>query len=216
RFCRWLAAGMVLVLASFARAETPAPPEFAPEEVEFFEKRVRPILVTRCLECHSAKLDEPKGGLRLDTRAASLAGGETGPAVVPGKPKESLLVDAVNYGDLFQMPPKSKLPDEEVAVLTRWVEMGAPWPAAKEEKPTAVPAGFDLAARKASHWCWQPIADPPVPEVQRREWVKSSIDAFILAKLEAKGLAPNPPADKRVLLRRVYLDLVGLPPSVEA
>src|SRR5262245_66032226 len=96
--------------------------------LEFFEKQVRPLLAARCYECHSGKSVKLEGGLRLDSLAAALKGGETGPAVVPGKPKESLLVDAINYGELYQMPPKSKLPPEEIAVLTKWVEMGAPWP----------------------------------------------------------------------------------------
>src|SRR5437762_3551606 len=96
--------------------------------VEFFEKHVRPILVARCYECHSDKTAKPKGGLRLDSRAATLRGGDTGPAIVPGKPKESLLIDAINYGELYQMPPKSRLLADEIAALTKWVEIGAPWP----------------------------------------------------------------------------------------
>ena len=96
--------------------------------IEFFEKQVRPILVARCYECHSGTAKRLEGGLRLDSLAAAMKGGDTGPAVVPGKPKESLLVDAINYGELYQMPPKSRLPAEEIATLTKWVEMGAPWP----------------------------------------------------------------------------------------
>ena len=125
--------------------------------VEYFEKHVRPILVGRCYECHSAKAIKLQGGLRLDSREAALKGGDTGPAIVLGKPKQSLLVDAINYGELYQMPPKSKLPKPEIDVLTRWVEMGAPWP--EESAPVAgTKKRFDLEARKASHWCWQPIS----------------------------------------------------------
>ncbi|HZL87066.1 MAG TPA: PSD1 and planctomycete cytochrome C domain-containing protein [Pirellulaceae bacterium] len=188
------------------------------EGLEFFEKQVRPILATRCFGCHSGKLadgaTEPKGNLRLDSRAAALKGGDTGPALVPGKPKESLLVDAINYGDLYQMPPKSKLPAEEIAILTKWVEMGAPWP----KEGAAAAAGdkdFDLAKRKAEHWCWQPLQVANPPQVQNDDWIKQPLDRFILAKLEEKGLAPSPPADKRTLIRRVYFDLIGLPPTPE-
>ena len=207
---RWgLALVLLACLSGVVRAETP---EFDAVSLEFFEKHVRPILANRCYECHSEKLEEPKGGLKLDSRAATLAGGETGPGVVPGNLKESLVIDAVQYGDLFQMPPKTKLPAEEVATLVKWVEMGAPWP--REAAPTATAKkAFDLEARKASHWCWQPLKPQTPPAVQNTAWAKSPIDAFILAKLEAKGLSPNGPADKRVLIRRAYFDLIGLPPT---
>jgi hypothetical protein len=182
---------------------------------EFFEKQVRPILVARCFECHSGTAKRLEGGLRLDSLAAAMKGGGTGPAVVPGKPKESLLVDAINYGELYQMPPKTRLPAEEVATLTKWVEMGAPWP-----KDAVAAAGstseFDLAKRKASHWCWQPLTDPAVPKLRNpQSAIRNPIDAFVQAKLEAKGLSPAPPADPRTLIRRLYFDLIGLPPSVQ-
>lgn len=187
---------------------------------EYFEKQIRPILATRCYSCHSNKLadgaKEPKGNLRLDSRAAALKGGDTGPAVVPGKLKESLLVDAINYGDLYQMPPKSKLPAEEIAALTKWVEMGAPWPAGNS--PDSVGAAdkvFDLAARKAAHWCWQPVKVVAPPTVKNEAWIRQPLDRFILANLEEKGLEPSPPADKRTLIRRAYFDLIGLPPTPE-
>jgi hypothetical protein len=180
--------------------------------IEFFEQKVRPLLVQRCFECHSG--EDPKGSLRLDSKAGLLTGGDTGPAVVPGKPNESLLVDAVNYGQTYQMPPKSRLAADEVAVLTRWVELGVPWP---EE---AVKAGvdrknFDLPARRAAHWAWQPIGSPEPPPVSDAAWPLSPIDRFILARLEHAGLRPAPPAERPVLVRRLYFDLVGLPPSVD-
>ena len=119
-----------------------------PSDVEFFEKKVRPILITRCQGCHGA--DKQKGGLRLDARATVLAGGSTGPAVVPGNPKESLLVDAINYGETYQMPPKSKLPPEEIATLTEWVQRGAPWgvdgSCIRRNHP--LPPGFPVPSRK--------------------------------------------------------------------
>src|SRR5207248_2599119 len=155
------------------------------------------------------KAAKPKGGLRLDSRAAALKGGETGAAVVPGKPKESLLVDAINYGELYQMPPKAKLPAEEIAALTNWVEMGAPWP---NDPPEVARSGstseFNLAQRKAEHWCWQPIKPPASPAVKNEAWVCEPLDRFILAKLEEKGLAPAPATDERTLIRRASFDLI--------
>ncbi len=186
---------------------------------EFFEKRVRPILVSRCFICHSGKLadgaKEPKGNLRLDSREAALKGGDTGPAVVPGKLKESLLVDAINYGQLYQMPPKTKLPPEEIATLTKWVEIGAPWPKAAGEGVAAKEKVFDLAKRKAEHWCWQPVKIVAQPAVKNESWPRQPLDRFILTKLEEKGLAPSSPANKRTLIRRAFFDLIGLPPKPE-
>jgi hypothetical protein len=184
---------------------------------DFFEKQVRPILAARCFECHSQKAEKIKGGLRLDSQAAALKGGDTGPAVVPGKLKDSLLIDAVNYGELYQMPPKSRLPAEEIAILAKWVEMGAPWP---EEKGGAIAsrrvAEFDVAKRKAEHWCWQPIQRPTLPIVKDAAWPRDPIDRFILSKLESNGLKPSTEAQQRTLIRRAYFDLIGLPPSEDA
>jgi hypothetical protein len=185
--------------------------------LEFFEKQVRPILFARCYECHSGQSVKLQGGLRLDSLAAATKGGDTGPAVVPGKPQESLLVDAINYGELYQMPPKTRLPAEEVAVLTKWVEMGSPW--SKEPPATAAAIAtdaFDLDKRKAEHWCWQPITNPPVPKIRNPESrIQNPIDAFIQEKLQSKRLSPAPPADPRTLIRRLYFDLIGLPPSAK-
>ena len=187
---------------------------FDDASLEFFEKEVRPILVNRCFECHSGGARTPKGGLRLDSREAILKGGDTGVAVLLDDPAKSLLVSAINYGDLYQMPPKSKLPAGEIAVLTKWVGMGLPW-----SKETSSVAGtvkpFDLAARAAEHWCWKPVKDSDPPTIIQKDWPVSPVDRFILAKLESKGLSPAPPADPRALLRRVYFDLIGLPPSPE-
>jgi hypothetical protein len=185
-------------------------------QLEFFEKQVRPLLATRCYECHSGKSKKLQGGLRLDSLAAALKGGDTGPAVVRGKPKESLLVDAINYGELYQMPPKTKLPAEEIAILTKWVEMGAPWPKEDIAASATNSNAFDLAQRKAAHWCWQPITASVVPEIRNpQSAIRNPLDAFILARLQEKGLSPAPPADKRTLVRRAYFDLIGLPPSPE-
>jgi hypothetical protein len=195
----------IAALARPARADDPA-------AAEFFEKTVRPILVERCQGCHGPEAQ--KSGLRLDSRAAALAGGLSGPAVEPGKPDESLLVEAVNYGDFLQMPPKSKLPEAEIAALTKWIEMGAPWPGGDAGPAASGPAvePFDFAKR-AARWSFGPIARTDPPEVRDASWPLDPIDRFLLARLEAAGLAPAPDADRRVLARRVTFDLTGLPPS---
>ncbi|MEX2175050.1 MAG: PSD1 and planctomycete cytochrome C domain-containing protein [Pirellulaceae bacterium] len=207
---RWIAAGLVccgLLTASAAAADDAA-------GIEFFEKQVRPILVARCYECHGGQSKRLEGGLRLDSLAAAMKGGDTGPAVVPGKPDESLLVDAVNYGDLYQMPPKTRLPEGEVAALTKWVEMGAPWPQEEVNLAAGSPDAFNLAQRRAEHWCWQPLANPPVPTPRAPHSApRNPIDAFILAKLQESKLSPAPPADPRTLIRRASFDLIGLPPT---
>ncbi len=202
---------LIALLASFVFCPNSSAQEPDAAALEFFEKQVRPILISRCYECHDSKQKEPKGGLRVDSRASLLAGGETGPAIVPGKPKEGYFLDAINYGETYQMPPKGKLPAAEIATLTKWVEMGAPWP--KEEGPAALTKAFDLAQRKAEHWCWQPLKQPALPSVKNEAWIKQPLDKFILAKLETAGLSPALPADKRTLIRRVYFDLIGLPPT---
>ena len=206
---------LLLGAACVAAEPAPAEPAFDEASIEFFEKEVRPILTARCLECHGGGDGKkaPKGGLRMDARSELIKGGDTGAAIVPGKPGESLLVSAINYGDVYQMPPKSKLPAKEIATLTKWVERGAPWP--KEVAAVGKVKPFDLAARRDEHWCWHPIKDHAPPSVTDAAWPTTSVDRFILAKLEAKSLKPAPQADKLVLLRRIYFDLVGLPPSVE-
>ncbi len=195
----------------------PATDRVASEESrEFFEKQVRPILVARCFECHGPDVEKPEGKLRFNSREALVRGGETGPAIVPGT-KKGLLIDAINYGETYQMPPKSRLPPAEIAILTRWVEQGAsglehiPGRGADKEKSAA----FDLQRRKAEHWCWQPIQDRAPPAVKQADWPQQPLDRFVLAKLEAEQLAPAAPADRHALVRRVYFDLIGLPPTAD-
>jgi len=199
----------ILGATSFGSAQEPDP-----AALEQFEKKVRPILVGRCFKCHSSQAEKVKGGLRLDSLEAALKGGDTGPAIIPGRPEKSLLVEAIGYKNVdLQMPPKGRLSDAEVSEVSRWIAGGAPWP--KGEAPSAAPkkAAFNLADRKAAHWAWQPLQSVLVPAVKGTAWVKDPIDAFILAKLEEKGLAPAPAADRRALIRRVSFDLAGLPPS---
>ncbi|HEX4146778.1 MAG TPA: PSD1 and planctomycete cytochrome C domain-containing protein [Pirellulales bacterium] len=198
---------LALISAEIARADSPRA-----EGIEFFENEIRPLLARNCFECHGEN-EKPSGGVRLDSRAAILRGGESGPVVAPGKPDESLLIEAVRYRSV-EMPPKGKLPDEQVAKLVRWVEMGLPWPDG-DEKAAPVPRGasFEITAAQRQFWSFQPVVSYSPPPVRGADWPLSDIDRFILAGLEARQLAPNPPADKRTLLRRVTFDLTGLPPT---
>ncbi|GIX04474.1 MAG: hypothetical protein KatS3mg114_0343 [Planctomycetaceae bacterium] len=180
---------------------------------EFFEKEIRPLLVEKCHRCHGAQ--QQKGGLRLDAREFLLRGGDSGPAVVPGKPEESLLIEAVNYDPQgYQMPPTGKLSDEQIGKLTVWVQQGAFWPA-EGTQVSEHPQSDDLFQRQQQHWAFQPLMSPELPEVQHPEWCENPIDRFILARLEAEGLKPNPPAEPATLLRRVCVELTGLPPTPE-
>jgi hypothetical protein len=179
--------------------------------VTFFEQRIRPVLVKECYSCHSAESKEIKGGLRLDTREAVLAGGDTGPAVVPGKPEESPLVEAIRY-EGPEMPPKKKLPDAVVADFERWVRIGAPDPRAGIPAPTRAKTGIDVEARR-SFWAYQQPRRHDAPAVADTAWPRTDVDRFVLAALEAEGLKPAADADRATLARRVFFDLVGLPPT---
>jgi hypothetical protein len=182
-----------------------------PEGILFFEQKIRPLLVANCHECHSSA-HKKRGGLLLDSRVGLMRGGDTGAVVVPGKPGESRIIRAVRYTDPdLKMPQRGKLADQQIADLEAWVKMGAPWPDDKAPA-TVVAKAFDLRER-AKHWSLQPIQEPKVPAVRDRPWCVSPIDAFLLARLEAAGLRPSAPADKRTLIRRVTFDLTGLPPT---
>lgn len=191
--------------------------EPTPEQLEFFEKEIRPIFVEHCYKCHATDAEKIKGGLVLDSKWGWETGGDTGPALVPGKPDESLIIDAVRRSEelIDPMPPKSKLSDQQIAALEKWVEMGAPDPRPKVEAEGALVEEFDLQKRFEEHWSWRPVANPEPPSVKNASWPKSEIDKFVLAKIEAAGLKPAKPADKRTWLRRVYFDLIGLPPTRE-
>lgn len=189
------------------------------EELEFFERNVRPLLAEHCYACHSATAEKLQAGLRVDSRAALLKGGDSGEALVPGDIEKSLLIGSVRY-DSYEMPPKGKLPAEDIEVLEKWVAMGAPWPAGLESDPanpekSGGRPSFDLHQRKAEHWAWQPVQSPELPEVLNKSWPKTELDYFILAKLEESKLPHANPAEKSSLLRRLCFDLVGLPPSLE-
>jgi hypothetical protein len=184
-----------------------------PEAIAFFEREVRPLLVSRCYECHGPE-SKGEGGLKLDSRAAALRGGASGPAVVPGSPDDSLLIDAIRYGDVFQMPPQSKLPEDEIAIITKWVRQGAAWPG-DEALVRAADESDELTEEEKSFWAFLPPREPAVPAVHQADWPNSPLDHFILSRLEEQGLSPAAAADRRTLIRRATFDLTGLPPTPE-
>jgi cytochrome c553 len=184
--------------------------EFTPEQVQFFENKVRPVLTQNCTKCHGA--EKQKNGLRLDSRAAVLKVGEEGPVVEPGKPEASKLIKAVRHeAGVEAMPHKAdKLPDGDVAALTQWVAMGLPWPAESTPSPE----------KWRTHWAFQPVKTPPVPEPaalpqQFPAWLAEPMDRIILQKLTEAGLTPSAPAEKEVLIRRAYVTLLGYPPTFD-
>ncbi len=175
--------------------------------IEFFESRIRPVLATHCIACHGPKAQ--KGGLRLDSREALLRGGESGPVIVEGDPESSLLVDAVAYDAEPKMPPKAKLPADVLDDLKGWVKQGAPWP---EASPTTQEQEKAPSARS---WAFRALTNPSYPIVSDPKWSKTSVDWFVLKKLDEVGLKPSKPADRRTLIRRWSYTLTGLPPSPE-
>jgi len=185
----------------------------AQENVEFFEKRIRPVLVKHCYECHSAESDEIGGNLLLDTREGTLTGGDSGPAVVPEKAGESLLIEAIEYKS-FEMPPDGMLPGEVIADFKRWIELGAPDPRKGKAEPTKNESASN-GDEQEPLWSLAPIADADPPAVQDAAWPRTEIDRFILARLEQEGLQPAPDAEPITLLRRLTFDLTGLPPTIE-
>jgi len=204
-----------LVATSFLTASVSllAADEPSKEGLEFYEKNIRPILSEHCFECHSIEKSTTKGGLILDSREGMQKGGDDGPAVVPGNLGKSLLIRSVHYTDPeLAMPPKKKggkIADAKIALLEEWIKMGAPAPVGGTNKLTG------LSQKARDHWAFKPVQSPAVPEVKNAAWCKTPIDYFVLAKLEAAGLQPNPSADPESLLRRMFYDLIGLPPTAE-
>jgi hypothetical protein len=184
------------------------------EQIEFFEKRIRPLLVENCYECHSTEGKKIKGGLLLDSRAGVVKGGDTGPAIVPGAPEASLLIQAVQHIDAdLSMPPKKKLSPQQITDLVEWVKMGAPDPRT-QNTVAAVQSKSAIDWNKARQfWSFLPLASPPAPGVKQKRWPANDLDRFILARLEKEGLKPGGDAEKRVLIRRATYDLIGLPPT---
>jgi hypothetical protein len=179
---------------------------FTPNQLAFFESRIRPVLIEHCLECHSNN-DKQKGGLALTSRAALLRGGESGPAIVPGKPDASLLLEALKY-ESYEMPPTGKLPDRIIDEFAKWIAMGAPDPRAESESSKKTPEVIDATQL----WSFQPLKVVEPPQV---EGMSDPIDRFIRDRLRREGLEPAAPAPPQVLLRRIYLDLTGLPPTAD-
>ena len=200
-----------LPAAEQAPAAAPAPASPAAADIAFFEAQIRPLLSEKCYRCHSAEAKKLKGGLYVDSRAGLVTGGDTGPAIVPGDPERSLLIKAVRYTDPdLQMPPKERLAPEAVAALVAWVKRGAVDP---RSAPIPVSkTGVDVAAAR-SHWAYRPLIEPALPAVRDAQWAEQPIDRFILARIEAAGLKPAPPASRRTLCRRLSFDLTGLPPD---
>ena len=180
--------------------------------IDFFEKKIRPALSEHCYSCHSTDAKKQRGGLLLDTKAAVLKGGDTGPALVPHKPQESLLIKALRYGDPeLRMPPKGKLPDALIADFEKWVSLGAPDPRVATASKSA--HKYPTVEEGRNFWAFRPPQLGPTPKVKNAAWPNNDIDRFILATLEAKGLQPAPDAAPATLLRRLHFTLIGLPPT---
>jgi len=201
--------GVTVILTALLSANAGAAPRPAREGLEFFEKKIRPVLLRHCYECHSGDAAKAKSHFKIDTRDGLRKGGDSGAAIMPGHPDESLLVEAIRYEGL-EMPPKEQLPEDVVADIVQWIEMGAPDPRTKAPRK----GKFNIAeARK--WWSFQrpKAADPP--ETNDTTWPRTIIDRFVLAGLEKAGLKPVADADRVTLIRRATFDVTGLPPTPE-
>lgn len=194
-------------------APVASPPEqLRPEQVEFFESRIRPILANNCYKCHSTSASAPAAGLELDWKGGWEKGGGSGPVIVPGDPDKSLLILAVRYKDgSLQMPPTGPLSEDQVNDLVTWVRMS---PDPRTTRPTPSSGSTtSYGGQGKNHWAFKPVAKPALPTVANTAWVKNDIDRFVEAKLESAGMTGSPIADKRTLIRRAFFDLIGLPPT---
>src|SRR5262245_27564153 len=214
-------------------------PGAAADDRDFFETKVRPVLANSCLDCHT---DMRSGGLRLDSREAMLKGGKSGPALVPGDPEKSLLIQAVRQTGALKMPKGGKLTAAEIDGLVEWVKNGAVWPtyaatdpsaasvgkpssaattsvASSDGKPAAGPAAatpaYVISSERRAFWAFQPLRAPQPPQVKDASWARTGLDRFVLARLEREGLTPVRPADRATLIRRATLDLIGVSPTPE-
>lgn len=209
RFLQPVPLFLSLFVAAFPELGQAAEPDSA--GIDFFEKKIRPVLAQHCYECHSNRAKKLQGGLKLDSRSTIRRGGESGPSVVPGKVEDSLLIAALRHEGL-EMPPGQRLPQQVVDDFVRWVEAGAPDPRDTAETKQGENPNAELAK---THWAFQPVQRPEPPAVQNADRLLSHVDQFVLARLAEQGLQLAPPADKVTLVRRAYFDLIGLPPTPE-
>ncbi len=211
-----IASGILLVLCGSAGRAADEPKAVTPEQATFFESKIRPLLANNCYACHAGS--ESRGGLKLDSLESILKGNAHGPALVAGDPEKSALLKVVHYDGAIKMPPTGKLRPEEIAALSAWIKMGAPWPATKGTGGLTNPGqapDLILTPAQKNFWSFRPIVKRDPPKVKNAAWCLSPIDRFILAKLEEKGLKPAPATDRRTLIRRAYFDMIGLPPTPE-
>ncbi|UUO04941.1 PSD1 and planctomycete cytochrome C domain-containing protein [Blastopirellula sp. J2-11] len=216
RSFRWIALLLILPILWCSTFESHAaePPAPSSDDLKFFESKVRPLLVSKCIDCHGEDTQESE--LRLDTYAGMISGGTSGPAIVPGSLEESLLLTAVSFKhELLQMPPDGKLAADEIQLLQQWVEKGAPHPESGAAGSITPRRGAIDLEEARKYWAFQPIVRPKVPEVAGQTAKPNPIDAFTFSHLQKQGLTPSSAADKRTLLRRATLDLIGLPPTPE-
>src|SRR5438876_3141240 len=229
RFCLYLAAMLaILALSLPARSDEPEKPndqnpkaEFDPAHAEkmqeglsLFKSQMRKILIDNCIDCHGG--DEVESGFDLATRKALLRGGSHGPAVIAGKSADSNVVRFISHREKPFMPAEAdKLPAEQIAAISRWIDLGAPYDKPLVENPRDPDSWVHQVVpdKAREYWAFRPLANPQPPAVKNEAWVRNPIDRFVLAKLEEKGLTPNSPAGQRVLVRRAYFDLIGLPPE---
>ncbi|MFT5092073.1 MAG: hypothetical protein ACI93T_000892, partial [Porticoccaceae bacterium] len=194
---------LLLALSLAAASDAAA----APVDEHFFETRIRPVLIEKCFKCHGS--EKASSEFRVDSRDALLKGGELGAAVVPGKPEDSLLLQAIDpANEDLQMPPDDPLPPNVVADFRTWIESGAAW-------PKSVGKGPDAAFQAKRHWAFTPVAKPELPAVDDESWIRTPVDRFVLSKLNEVELSPSNPADRATLIRRLKFDLLGLPPTFE-
>lgn len=198
----------ILISLLFATAAVAQDDGLRRADVAFFEQNIRPVLAAQCVKCHGVGKQE--GGLRLDSRQAMLKGGESGPAVVPRDPANSLLLQAIRYEEL-EMPPSGQLTARDIARFRHWIASGAVWPESSSIREEA----RGITQDDRNWWAFRPLSKPPVPKVRLQEWIANDIDRFVLAALEEKGMQPAPVGDKARLVRRLYFDVIGLPPTPE-
>ena len=203
----WIATIILVCGAADASADDKI---FSSRQLDFFENKIRPLLVQHCLECHGPAKSE--NGLRLDSRSAILLGGDSGPAAIAGTPKGSMIIQSVSHSGDYDMPPNKKLADEEIAALSQWISMELPWPAKRPELKELTPTE-KIHNHQTHHWAFQPVTSPSIPEAKQP--TSTVLDRLVLAKLETKNLSMSPRADQRTLIRRATFDLTGLPPTFE-